>query len=146
MISNTHGPSISVLNMKNKSSFAEKSGALTAILFGGVTIIAGGRVLFGFSNPGYDTLQSLLIFNFIMGFIYVGTGLLIWKKHSKSIRITLFVLILNLVVLFIIGTLYLFAGNVAIQSVIAMTFRAGIWLLIYLGIKFHLRIQAKLNL
>ncbi len=145
MIAGTHNSSISVLNMKIKSSFAEKSGALTAILFGAVTIIAGGRVLFGLSNPGYNILQPLLIFNFIMGFIYVGTGLLIWKKHSKAIQMALFVLVLNLVALFTIGTLYLSGGNVAIQSVIAMTLRAGIWLLIYLGIRIQLIKQPEHN-
>ncbi|MBD3615048.1 MAG: hypothetical protein HUJ22_00645 [Gracilimonas sp.] len=132
--------------MKNRSSFEEKSGALTAILFGGITVFAGGGVLFGFFNPGYHILQPLLIFNFIMGFIYVGTGLLIWKKHSKAIYMTLFVLIFNLLILFTVGTFYLTGGNAAIQSVIAMAIRAAIWLLIYLGIRPQFRKLTELNL
>ena len=122
--------------MKSKRAAIIKTiAAIVAVIFGGLTVFVGGRTLLGLFEPGYPIFLPLLIFNFVMGFIYAGTGLLIWKSHAKALKATRMVFYVNLFTLLIIAILYLSSEVVAIESVFAMTFRTAIWLAIYLAIR-----------
>ncbi len=105
-----------------------------AILFGLLTIFAGTRVLRG-ADPGYIVFRPLLVYNTIMGFVYVGVGATIWRhpEHGRTGAAVIF--LLNLFVLVAIGIVYLSGGAVALQSLGAMTFRTSVWLLLFLGLR-----------
>lgn len=108
--------------------------AAIAILFGLLTIFAGTRVLRG-ADPGYIVFRPLLVYNTVMGFAYIGVGVTIWRhlEHGRAGAVVIF--LLNLLVLVAIGILYLSGGAVALQSLGAMTFRAGAWLLLFLALR-----------
>lgn len=109
--------------------------ALVAVIFGGITVFVGGRTLLGFFDPGYTVFLPLLIFNFLMGFIYAETGLMIWKSHPKALTAARAVFLLNLFVFMMISLLYFSSDRVAMESVIAMTFRTGVWFAIFMAIR-----------
>ena len=69
-----------------------------AASFGLVTIFAGGRVLAG-ADPGYIVFLPLLIFNTVMGVIYVVAALVIWRSIDHGKQVAAIIFGLNLLVL-----------------------------------------------
>ncbi|MCC7042951.1 MAG: hypothetical protein IT183_03770 [Acidobacteria bacterium] len=100
--------------------------ALAAVAFGLVTILAGARVLTG-SDPGYVVFRPLLIFNTIMGFVYVVAGVQIWRDERRGRLWAHGVTLVNLVVLLVITALYVGGWSIAIDSLVAMTVRTLAW-------------------
>ncbi len=100
-----------------------------AILFGLLTIFAGSRVLMGV-DPGYVVFRPLLIYNTIMGFVYVTAGLVIWRNTRMGMYLAFTILVLNLLVLGGIYYLYQQGSPVAVDSLRAMSVRTGVWLAI----------------
>lgn len=107
--------------------------SLFGILFGIVTIISGGLVLSG-SNPGYIVFLPLVVFNTVMGFVYIFTGIVAWQNFSRGKAIAGIVFVLNLFMLITIGYLYLYGADIATKSLGAMSFRTIVWLIMYLGL------------
>jgi len=107
--------------------------ALIALLFGLVTVIAGSNVLLG-SDPGYIVFLPLLIYNTMMGFVYVGASILIWRRFRQGMYLALSIFMLNLVVLAGIYFLYTQGDSVAIDSLRAMTLRTVVWLVLSAGL------------
>lgn len=105
---------------------------LIAVLFGGVTLVVGTRVLLG-ADPGFVVYRPLLIYNTIMGLAYIAAGLLAWRHVAKGRQAAGAIFVLNAVVLGIIGYLYQSGGAVAMESVRAMTLRTVVWLLLLVG-------------
>jgi hypothetical protein len=104
-----------------------------AAAFGLLTVVAGGRVLAG-ANPGYVVFRRLLLFNTAMGVVYLAAGILMLRSLERGRFAAAAIFLLNLLVLGIIGYLYATGGAVAIDSIRAMTFRTGVWLVIFLGL------------
>jgi hypothetical protein len=104
-----------------------------ASAFGVATVIAGGRVLAG-ADPGYVVFRPLLIFNTAMGVAYLAAGIITWRSLERGRVAAAAVFFLNLVVLGAIGYLYAAGGAVAVESIRAMAFRAGVWLVLFLGL------------
>lgn len=109
--------------------------ALTALVFGIATLIAGSRVLAG-EDPGYVVFRPLLIYNTLMGAVYVGTGILIWRGTRLGTRMAWAIAILNGIVLAGIAYLFYFGGGVALDSVYAMVLRTAVWAVISSGLVF----------
>ena len=109
--------------------------ATVAILFGLLTVIAGSRVLLDLSDPGYTVFYPLLIFNTIMGFVYIGTGVLILKTLQKAVIASKMIFLLNLAVFIIILLLFFTGDRVAFDSIMAMGLRTVGWLVIYWSLK-----------
>ncbi len=121
------------MNRPKYLKIMQKALALLALLFGAMTIFAGSRVLTG-TDPGYVVFLPLLLYNTMMGFVYVGVGAIAWR-HLNPGRIGAFaVFVLNLVVLAAIGIAYTPGGDVAIDSLRAMTLRTVVWLAIFFGL------------
>lgn len=104
--------------------------ALLAILFGAMTIFAGSRVLAG-TNPGYVVFLPLLIYNTMMGFVYVGVGAMAWRNLNSGCKGAFAIFLLNLMVLAAIGIAYTPGGAVAVDSLRAMTMRTVVWLALF---------------
>ena len=108
--------------------------AVVAVVFGLATIVAGGRVLTGWSDPGYVVFRPLLIYNTAMGLAYLAAGVAIWRSLPAGRIAAAAIFVLNLVVLGAIVFLYAAGGLVAIDSLRAMTFRTAVWLALFVGL------------
>ena len=107
--------------------------ALAAASFGLVTIIAGVRVLAG-SDPGYIVFRPLLIYNTAMGIVYVAAGIIAWRSLDRGKHAAVAIFVLNFLMLAAIGFLYTTGSAVAIESLLAMTFRTVVWFVLFLGL------------
>lgn len=114
-------------------NLTRKTLVLIALLFGVVTVLAGSRVLTG-SDPGYVVFFPLLVYNTVMGFVYIGVGVVAWRNVHYGRNGAAAVFVLNLLVLATIWLLYNSGGAVAIDSLRAMTLRTGVWLLLFIGL------------
>ncbi len=106
--------------------------ALVAVLFGLVTIFAGTRVLLG-SDPGYIVYRPLLIYNAVMGIVYVSAGIIALRNVKQGMYVAAVIFALNLVVLSAIYYLYTEGSSIAIDSLRAMTLRTAVWFALFAG-------------
>ena len=113
-------------------SILQKILALAALLFGLATIGSGVRVLTG-SDPGYLVFRPLLIYNTLMGLVYVAGGVISWRNIKRGASVAAMIFLLNLIVLGAIGYLYLVSNAVALESLRAMSFRTLVWLVLFFG-------------
>jgi hypothetical protein len=104
-----------------------------ATAFGLATVVSGSRVLAG-ADPGYVVFRPLVIFNTAMGVVYLAAGIITLRSLEKGKVAAATIFLLNLLVLGAIGYLYAAGGAVAIESIRAMTFRTGVWLVLFLGL------------
>lgn len=107
--------------------------ALVAVLFGLLTMFAGSRVLLG-SDPGYIVFRPLLIYNSIMGGVYVMAGIIAWRNIKPGTFMAATIFVLNLVVLAVIYFLYSKGTAIAVDSIRAMSLRTVVWLALFAGL------------
>jgi len=113
---------------------ARFAGAL-ALLFGIVTIVAGGRVLFGGETARQaagDVVPFVLWFNFAAGFAYVvaGAGLLLAWRWAAWLSVAIAA---ATVAVFLALAVHVFLGGAyELRTVGAMTLRSLMWILIVL--------------
>jgi hypothetical protein len=112
----------------------QRAAAAVAALFGLATIVAGGSVLTGRSDPGYVVFRPLLIYNTAMGVAYLAAGIAIWRSLNRGMYAAAAIFLLNLIASGAILYLYTAGGAVAIDSLRAMTLRTAVWLGIFLGL------------
>ncbi len=110
---------------------------VVAILFGLMTILAGSRVLLG-TDPSYIVFLPLLIYNTVMGLVYVAAGIIAWRSIKKGMYMAATILGLNLIVLITIFVLYTKGSSIAVDSLQAMSFRTVVWLVLFSGFRFYL--------
>ena len=118
---------------------------VVAVLFGAVTLFAGGQVLMG-SDPGYQVFRPLLIFNTAMGLAYMAAGAAVWRNANTGRNAAAAVFFLNLVVLAGIFVIDRSGEVVAAESRNAMTLRTGVWLILLLGTAWLVRQQRAMRL
>lgn len=111
-----------------------------ALLFGVVTLFAGGRVLLGY-DPGYVVFRPLLIYNTAMGLAYLAAGITVWRNVTAGRNAAGAIFLLNLLVLVGIIVIYRSGGAVAVDSLRAMTLRTVVWLLLFVGASWLVRRQ-----
>ncbi len=99
-----------------------------AFLIGALSIFAGGMAMRGW-NPGYNVLTWLPVYNFGMGILTVLLpAILIWKNHPLALLTAIIFFGIHFVVTAVL--LLGFREVVATQSLLAMTFRLVVWLII----------------
>lgn len=119
---------------RRNSSLMQRTAAIVAALFGFATIMAGGRVLTGWSDPGYVVFRPLLIYNTAMGVMYLAAGIAIWRSLHWGKCAAAAIFVLNLLVLGAIAFLYTAGSAIAIESLRAMTFRTAVWLGLFVAL------------
>ena len=107
--------------------------ALVAIVFGIVTIIVGGKTLFGGTEvrtAAGNIVPFVLWFNFAAGFAYVmtGAGLLLWKRWAA--RLSAAIAAATIVVFIAFGIHIFLSGAFEARTVGAMIIRSAVWILI----------------
>lgn len=118
--------------MKYKNLFRITGGL--AVLFGLVTIRAGGSVLFGDEaarQAAGHYVPFVLIFNFVAGFAYIaaGAGLLAIKRWAAILAGI--IAVANLTVFAALGVHIFMGGEHETRTVLAMIFRTVIWAMIF---------------
>jgi hypothetical protein len=113
-------------------SSVQRAAVLMATGFGLLSLFAGGRVLLGLSTPDHAIVQPLLLFNTVMGAVYIAVALRIRADAARGRVGAGAVAVLNLVVwLALIG--YAATGaTVAADSLVAMGIRSAVWGTIFL--------------
>lgn len=107
--------------------------ALIAVAFGIVTIIIGGKTLFGGPEEratAGNIVPFVLWFNFIAGFAYViaGYGLFVWKRWAAQLSVAIAAATIAVFIAF--GFHVLFGGAFEARTVGAMIIRSAVWIVI----------------
>ncbi|AKH99582.1 hypothetical protein IMCC20628_00863 [Hoeflea sp. IMCC20628] len=113
-----------------------------ALIFGVLTIVSGGRVLFGGPEAqaaAGKVVPFVLWFNFLSGFAYVGAALGI-ARHKDWARRLSAGLAVAIVAVFALFGWHIFAGGAyEMRTVGAMILRSAVWV----GIAIYLQHCAK---
>ncbi len=107
--------------------------AIIAVVFGVMTIKSGGSVLFidgEARQAAGNYVDFVLWFNFLAGFFYIATGLGIWLEKTWAPVAAITIATLTLLVFAAFGIHVLNGGEYEQRTVIAMTMRSGIWIVI----------------
>lgn len=121
--------------MKTRSSgkWPVRIAAGVAVAFGAVTILSGGRVLFGGATAqeaAGNAVPFVLWFNFLSGFVYVlaGIGMAMGRRWGTLLA---FALVIGIATAFAFFGLHVFQGGAfEMRTVGAMTLRLVVWIAI----------------
>ena len=97
-----------------------------AVAFGLLTLLSGGKALFGTADMG-AVVPFVLWFNFVAGFAYVVGGLLLWRGHRFALPAALAILLATAMVFVAFGLRTASGGAYEMRTVGAMALRAGFW-------------------
>ncbi len=107
-----------------------KSAAILAMIFGVMTIVSGGSVLFGGESARLqagDVVPFVLWFNFAAGFFYVIAGLGIWRDTTWAFPLAFAIAAATLVVAAIFTLVALLGTAFEMRTVAALILRFSIW-------------------
>ena len=111
--------------------WAIRACAIVAVVFGLLTIQAGGSVLFGDGGAARAAghyVGFIVWFNFLAGFAYVAAGIGLWLKRRWATWLALG-LAATTVAAFAIFGLYVASGSAfEMRTVWAMTLRSAMWI------------------
>ena len=105
--------------------------SLVAIVFGLVTIKAGGMVLFteGEAHQAAGNyVPFVLWFNFLAGFAYITAGIGLWLQHSWAALFAMVIAVFTLLVFIALGVHIYFGGAYEMRTIGAMSMRSIIWM------------------
>ena len=105
--------------------------AIAAIVFGVMTVLTGGRALFGSleSRAGFgNAVPFVLWFNFLAGFVYIvaGAGLLLCRHWA--VYTSLFVAVSTILVFVAFGVHVIGGGAFERRTIGALTIRSIFWI------------------
>jgi len=105
--------------------------AISAIVFGIVTVLTGGRALFGSLESRADfgkAVPFVLWFNFLAGFVYIvaGTGLLLRRRWA--VYTSLFVAVSTILVFAAFGVHVIGGGAFERRTIGALMIRSLFWI------------------
>lgn len=107
--------------------------AVVGILFGLMTLREGGAVLFvdgAAREAAGNYVPFVLWFNFLAGFVYIAAGLGLWLQRAWAARTALGIAVATLLVFGALGVHIAADNPYETRTVIAMTVRSTIWLVI----------------
>ena len=105
--------------------------AIAAIVFGAVTVLAGGRALFGSLESRADlgnAVPFVLWFNFFVGLVYILAGAGLLRRRRWAVYASLFVAISAILVFAAFGVHVVDGGAFEIRTIGALTIRALFWI------------------
>ena len=107
--------------------------ALVAVGFGLLTIREGGMVLFGDGasrTAAGDYVPFVLWFNFLAGFAYVVSGVGLWLRRRWGLWLAVAIAAATALVFAAFGVHVLAGGAYERRTLVAMSLRTAVWLLI----------------
>lgn len=111
--------------------------ASVAVVFGIVTVIVGGRTLFGGQagrTAAGNVVPFVLWFNFVAGFAYIiaGCGMFLWKRWAAQLSAA--IAIATIAVFSALGIYIFLGGAFEARTIGAMTIRSLVWVVIAIGV------------
>ena len=119
--------------MRSSGKWPVRIAAGVAVAFGALTILSGGRVLFGGAaaqEAAGNAVPFVLWFNFLSGFVYVlaGIGMAMGRRWGTLLA---FVLVIGITTTFAFFGLHVLQGGAfEMRTVGAMTLRLVVWIAI----------------
>ena len=105
-----------------------KIAAILAFIIGAMAVFAGGQVLLG-TLPDYYVINWLPVYNYTVGILTIFvTAILIWSRHRLAMPVAIATFGIHTLVMLILQISY--RDVVAIDSIVAMTVRMTIWIII----------------
>lgn len=102
--------------------------SVLAFIIGLMAVFAGGKVLLGLL-PDYYVISWLPIYNFTMGLVSIFfSAIVIWRNNRFAMPAAIGTFGLHAIVMLILQTAY--REVVATDSIVAMTVRLSVWILI----------------
>jgi hypothetical protein len=104
--------------------------AVVAVLFGLLTVLSGGRTLFGGEAARLAAgaiVPFVLWFNFGAGFAYVACGLGLWRRRRWSVPLAVFIAVATGLVFAAFGVHAWSGGAYEARTVGAMALRTLLW-------------------
>lgn len=104
---------------------------VVAILFGLLTIMSGGRVLFGDAaarSAAGAVVPFVLWFNFVAGFAYVAAGLGLMTRRRWAVRLSIVIATATLIVFAALGAHVWAGGAYEPRTIGAMSLRSIVWI------------------
>ncbi|MCB2160700.1 hypothetical protein KQH40_01295 [bacterium] len=112
-----------------------KLAAVLAFIIGAMAVFAGGKVLLG-NIPDYYVIDWLPVYNYTMGIITVfTTTALIWTNSRMALPAAWATFSLHAAVMLVLRSAY--SSVVAVDSLVAMTVRLIIWIVILVLLLFQ---------
>jgi hypothetical protein len=115
------------------SRFARVVAGVVAILFGVLTVIAGGRALFGDEAARMAVgaaVPFVLWFNFAAGFAYVVAGIGLLMRSRWAVWLSALIAASTIAVFLAFGVHVISGGAYEIRTVGAMALRSLVWITI----------------
>lgn len=110
--------------------------AVIAVIFGALTILSGGRALFGGVDMG-RVVPFVLWFNFFAGFAYVLAGIGLWLRASWGSVLSVALAVATALV-FLAFLLHVWrGGGYEIRTMGAMILRTAFWATVALLVWFR---------
>jgi hypothetical protein len=110
-----------------------RASAAVGILFGLLTLRAGGAVLFGDDaarTAAGDYVTFVVWFNFCAGFAYIVAGAGFALRQSWAVRMAFLIALATLIVFIAFGVHIAAGGAFETRTIGAMTLRSTVWLVI----------------
>ena len=114
----------------SRGSRALKIAAGVAIVFGVLTVLSGGRALFGGEQARAavgDAVPFVLWFNFLAGFAYVAAGIELLRRRRPAVMMSVAIFAATVLVFLAFGAHALLGGAYETRTVGAMILRAAVW-------------------
>lgn len=107
--------------------------AAGVLFFGVLTILSGGRALFGGLEARAavgDAVPFVLWFNFLAGFAYVAAGIGLFLRKPWAVRLSIAILVATVLVAIAFGVHVLLGGTYETRTVLAMSLRSLVWAIV----------------
>ena len=104
--------------------------AVVVTLFGLLTVLSGGRALFGGPEARAavgDAVPFVLWFNFLAGFAYVAAGIGLILQTNWATKLSIAILVATVLVMIAFGVHVLLGGAYEMRTVWAMNLRTVVW-------------------
>lgn len=104
--------------------------AVIVALFGVVTVLSGGRALFGGPEARAavgDAVPFVLWFNFLAGFAYVVAGIGLMLRKAWAVWLSITILVATVLAMIAFGVHVLLGGAYEMRTVWAMSLRTVVW-------------------
>nr|TFG54935.1 MAG: hypothetical protein E4H34_01515 [Hyphomicrobiales bacterium] len=106
---------------------------IIAVTFGVLTVISGGRALFGDAAAQAavgDAVPFVLWSNFVFGFLYVLAGIGVYLQYPWAAILSAAIAIMTILVFCAFGWHVVTGGAFEMRTVGAMFLRSGVWIAI----------------
>ena len=104
--------------------------AIVAILFGALTVLSGGRALFGGAEARAavgNAVPFVLWFNFMAGFAYIAAGITLFLRRRAAVVLSLGILAATVLVFLAFGIHVMLGNAYEMRTVGAMILRICVW-------------------